>query len=74
MANAFNGIFASLSGFNIVANSMAVQAGRGMNVNLNLHFALHTFDVNWMRTQFPNSTGNAQNHVRFGAGLVLRFR
>lgn len=74
VANGFNGIFPSLSGFNTVANSMAVQAGGGMNVNLKPHLALRVFDVNWMRTQFPNSTSNVQNHVRFGTGLVLRFR
>ena len=73
VANGFNSIFPSNSGVDTVANSLAVQAGGGMNVNLRRHLALRAFDVNWLRTEFSNSTSNVENHVRFGAGLVLRF-
>lgn len=73
-ANGFNGLFPNASGATDSANSMAVEAGGGMNVALSPHVAVRAFEVNWMRTQLPNSTTNVENNVRFGAGIVFRFR
>lgn len=73
-ANGFNGLFPNASGAMDSADSMAVEAGGGMNVALSPHLAVRAFEVNWLRTQLPNSTTNVQNNVRFGAGMVFRFR
>ncbi len=73
-ANGFDGLFPNPSGATYNANSMAVEAGGGMNVALSPRIALRAFEVNWVRTQLPNSTTNVENNVRVGAGIVFRFR
>lgn len=69
-----NSVFPSPTGANAVANSMAVKAGGGMNLSLKQHFALRLFELDYLRTQLPNSTNNVQNYLTIGAGMVLRFR
>jgi hypothetical protein len=73
-ANGFHGLFPTPAGATDSSNSMAVEAGGGMNVTLSPHVALRAFEVNWLRTQLPNSTTNIENNIRLGAGVVLRFR
>ena len=73
-ANGFHGLFPNPSGAMENSNSLAVQAGGGMNVALSSRVALRAFEVNWLRTQLPNSTTNVQNNVRLGAGIAFRFR
>ena len=74
VANGFNSVFPNVLGAQSVANSLAVKAGGGMNLNLKRHLALRLFEADYLRTQLPNSTNNAQNSLQLGAGLVLRFR
>ena len=69
-----NGIFPNPAGANTVADSMAVEAGSGLNVTLSPHLALRAFQANWLRTQLPNNASNVQNNLRLGAGFVFRFR
>jgi hypothetical protein len=69
-----NSVFPNSAGANTVANSLAVEAGGGLNVALSPHLALRAFQANWLRTQLPNSTSNVQNNLRLGAGVVFRFR
>ena len=74
VANGFNGLFPAATGATTSQTSLAVEAGGGMNVALRPHVALRAFEVNYVRTQLPNSTNNVQNNVRFGAGIVFRFK
>ena len=74
IANGFNSVFPSSNGANTVPSGLAVKAGGGVNVALTPHIALRAAEVNWLRTQFPNSTTNVQNNITFGAGVVVRFR
>jgi hypothetical protein len=69
-----NSVFPSPSGANTVANSMAIKAGGGMNLNLKPHLALRLFEADYLRTQLPNATDNVQNYLTIGAGIVLQFR
>jgi hypothetical protein len=69
-----NSVFPDPSGANAVANSMAIKAGGGMNFNLTPHLGLRLFEVDYLRTQLPNSTNNIQNYLTVSTGLVLRFR
>lgn len=71
-ANGFNGVFPAAGGAQDSAYSMAIQAGGGMNIKLSQHVALRVLEVNWLRTQLPNSTSTVQNNVRLGAGVVFR--
>jgi hypothetical protein len=73
VAHGFNGVFPFRNGVQTAASSLAAKAGGGVNVNLSPRVALRAFEVNWLRTQLPNSTNNAQNDVHFGAGIVFRF-
>jgi hypothetical protein len=73
-ANGFHGLFPTPTGAADSSNSMAVEAGGGMNVALSRHMALRAFEISWLRTQLPNSDTNVQNNVRFGAGVVFRFK
>jgi hypothetical protein len=70
----FNSVFPAASGATASQNSLAVNLGGGMNVVLTPHLALRAFEADWLRTQLPNSTTNAQNNLRLGAGIVFRFR
>jgi hypothetical protein len=69
-----NSVFPGPNGANTVANSMAVKAGGGMNLDLKRHLALRLPEVDYLRTQLPNSTTNVQNYLTIAAGIVLRFR
>jgi hypothetical protein len=69
-----NSVFPDPTGANTVANSLAVKAGGGMNLNLKPHLALRLFEADYLRTQLPNSTNNVQNYLTIGAGAVLKIR
>jgi hypothetical protein len=70
----FNSVFPSVTGANTTSYSLAVNSGGGLNIALSPHIALRAFEANWLRTQLPNSTNNAQNNVSLGTGIVFRFR
>jgi hypothetical protein len=73
-ANGFASVFPTVRGASDSSNSLAVQAGGGLNLSLSPRMALRICEASWMRTQFPNGTTNAQDFLRLGAGVVLRFR
>jgi hypothetical protein len=54
-------------------NGLAVLAGGGMDLRATPHVGLRLFEADWLRTQQLNSTTNAQNSLRAGAGVVFRF-
>ncbi len=70
----FHSIFPATGGALGNASSLAAQAGGGMNVDISPHIAVRAFEVDWLRSQVPNSTTNVQNSVKFGTGLVFRFK
>lgn len=72
-AHGFNSYFPTLSGSLTDYNSFALQVGGGVDISLSRHFAVRAIQVDWLRTQFPNSTTNVQNNFRLAAGIVLRF-
>ncbi len=74
IANGFDSTFPNALGATSTASSLAVKAGGGMNLNLRRHLALRLFEADYLRTQLPNATNNAQNNLQLGAGIVLRFR
>lgn len=69
-----NSVFPGPSGADAVANSMAIKAGGGINLDLKPHLAPRLLEVDYLRTQLPNSTNNVQNFLTIGAGIVLRLR
>jgi hypothetical protein len=69
-----NSVFPNPAGAMTTANDLAVKAGGGLNFHLTPHVALRAFEADYLRTQFPNTTNNAQNNLQLNAGFVLRFR
>lgn len=67
-----NSVFPHPGGATTTDNSLAVKAGGGLNVCLTAHIALRAIEVDYLRTQFPNSTSNVQNSLRVAAGVVVR--
>lgn len=74
LANAFSGIFPATSGTLTSQTSLATIAGGGMNLAITPRISLRVFELDWLRTQLPNSTTNVQNNLRIGTGVALHFR
>jgi opacity protein-like surface antigen len=72
-ANGFRSLFPNPQGAQSSSNSMAVQVGGGLDIQLRRNLAIRAVDAGWVRTQMPNSTNNTQNVLKLGSGLVLRF-
>jgi len=70
--NGFNSIFPHVYGYTSSAQSIAVVAGGGMNIRQSPRLAWRLFEADWLRTQVPNATTNAQNDLRLGFGVVYR--
>ena len=73
VASGSNSVFPSISGATSNASSWAWQAGGGLDFRVAPHFAIRALDVGYVHTALPNATNNAQNILRLGAGIVLRF-
>jgi hypothetical protein len=69
-----NSVFPNPAGAMTTAYDLAVKTGGGLNFYLAPHVALRVFEADYLRTQLPNSTNNAQNNLQLNAGFVLRFR
>jgi len=69
----FDSAFPSTISVTTSADSMAVQAGGGMNLRFSRRIYLRAFEADWLRTQLPNATTGVQNSLRIGTGLVLKF-
>ena len=73
-SNGLNSVFPASGGAIGATNSLAVQAGGGLDLHLSHRFAVRMAQASWLRTQFPNASTNVQNGLQVGAGLVLRLR
>ena len=80
-ANGFHSLFATGTGPAIPpngttdsANSLAVQAGGGLDVRVTRRFSVRAFEADYLRTQLPNGSNNTQSNVRFAAGVVFRIQ
>jgi hypothetical protein len=70
----FGSLFPSSSGgVSSSATSLALQTGGGVDLGLPHHVSLRLLQVDWLRTQLPNSGTNVQNHLRADAGVVFHF-
>jgi peptidoglycan-associated lipoprotein len=70
--NAFDGLYPQGGGASSSANSLALQAGGGIDVGLSRHVAVRLVQLDYVRTQLPNSLTSVQNSMRLGVGMVLR--
>jgi hypothetical protein len=72
-ANGFKSLFPTITGAQTSVNSLASQAGGGLDYRVSQHIAVRAVEAAWQHTQLPNGTNNIQNDLRLGAGLILRF-
>jgi hypothetical protein len=72
-ANGFDSFFPEPGAAVTSTNSLAVQAGGGIDLRLRRRVAVRVIEANWLRTQLPNATTNVQNNLVLGAGIVFRF-
>ncbi len=73
-AHGFNSIFPTPLGAVGSANSLAWCFGGGTNVHLTRRITLRAFEADWLRTEMPNGATGLQNNIRFGAGLIFKFK
>ena len=71
-AQGFSSTFPNVSGPASSANSLAFQAGGGVDIKLSRYMALRAGEVQWLRTGLPNSTTNVQNSLRIATGIVFK--
>jgi hypothetical protein len=74
VSNGFNSVFPAPAGATTDAHGLAVLAGGGVNVRLLRHLSIRAVEADWLRTQLPNGANDAQNNLRLGTGVVLRFK
>ena len=68
----FHGLYPQAGTASSSADSLAVQAGGGVDIGLTRLLAVRLVQADYVRTQLPNSLTNVQNSVRLGVGIVLR--
>lgn len=73
-ANGFRSLFPAPRAAIDSSNSLALQAGGGVDFALKRHLSLRLFQASWLRTQLPNSTTNVQNNLMLGTGVAFRWR
>jgi len=70
-ANGFKGLYPNPNGPTTNANSLAYEAGGGMDIYFTPHVSIRLLQADWERTGLPNATNNVQNTLRVGIGVVL---
>lgn len=72
VANGLHSVFPNAGGAQSSANSLALQIGGGVDLDISRHIALRLLHADWLRTQLPNAASNVQNNLQLGAGIVFR--
>jgi outer membrane protein OmpA-like peptidoglycan-associated protein/opacity protein-like surface antigen len=73
-AHGSDSYFPSLNSSSPSATSFAFSTGGGLDYYLTPRFSIRTFDVQYLRTSFPNAASNEQNQLMIGAGVVIKFQ
>jgi outer membrane immunogenic protein len=67
--HAFNSTFPSSAGVTSSAGSFALQTGAGVNFFFSKSFSVRLLEVDFVRTELPNSLADTQNDLRLGVGI-----
>jgi hypothetical protein len=68
-----NSQFPATGGVTSSSYGAAFLSGGGINLKLSHHFVARAMEADWIRTQLPNASGNAQNDLRLLSGVVYTF-
>jgi opacity protein-like surface antigen len=74
VASGSDSAFPTPSGAQPGANSFAMQLSGGVDYRVSSRLAVRALDIGYLHTALPNGTGNVQNLLRLGAGIVFRFK
>jgi hypothetical protein len=66
----FNSYYPAVPAATSSANSLAIQAGGGLNLYLTRNFGLRLLEADYVRTALPNAATNLQNDMRLSVGLT----
>jgi outer membrane immunogenic protein len=69
-AHGFDSAFTTPTGTRNSANSLSMQFGGGLNIGLARGFSLRAFELDYVRSNFPNSANNTQNDLRLAIGFI----
>jgi len=70
----FGSTFPAAGSASTSATALAIQAGGGVDIGLSPHWAVRAGEVQWLRTELPNTTTDVQNSLKAGVGIVFRFK
>jgi hypothetical protein len=71
--HAFDGLFPATGAATSSANSLAIQAGGGLNLYLTRNLGLRLVEADYVRTALPNAYANRQNDLRLAFGVTYHF-
>jgi len=66
----FDGLYPDGAAVKSSANSLAVQAGGGLNYYFSKHWGARLIEADYVRTELPNATDGVQNDFRLAAGIT----
>jgi hypothetical protein len=72
MVHGFNGIYPNAFGAASSANSLALDAGGGVNILFSERFGVRLLEADYVRTALPNNGSNVQNDLRVSFGVTYR--
>jgi hypothetical protein len=56
------------------ATGFAAEAGGGVNVKLTPTIWLRAAEIDFLRTELPNATTGAENNLKLGFGVIVKFK
>jgi outer membrane protein OmpA-like peptidoglycan-associated protein len=65
--------FPTLTSSKATATGFAATVGGGLDYLFSKHFSVRIFNVQYLKTEFPNGVNNEQNELMASAGIVYRF-
>ncbi|MGA2276594.1 MAG: OmpA family protein [Terracidiphilus sp.] len=74
LAHGFDGLYPNGSGLTSSANSLAIQAGGGLNYYLNRNWGVRLLEADLVRSELPNSGSDTQNDLRIGFGVTYHIQ
>ena len=73
-AHGFDGIYPDGTGVKSSANSLAVQAGGGLNNYFSKHWGARLLEADYVRTELPNTADDVQNDFCLAAGITYHLQ
>jgi len=70
VAHVFDGLFPATGGTTSTANSFQLQAGGGINLQLQHGFGIRPLEMDYVHSTLPNNAANSQNDLRLAFGVT----